>query len=309
MFALTRLRLPIAVIGAVVFAALLAFAAFSSTASATHSWSTYHWGHTGTVKLQLDDNLSANWESYLATASSHLDHNDWSENPNVLQTSINLNSTNSKRCNPTSGRVEVCNSKYGRNGWLGLASIWISGGHIVQGTAKMNDTYFNTSTYNTPGWRHLVTCQEVGHTFGLGHVNETYNTANEGTCMDYTNDPDGGSGGVAADDPPNQYPNGHDHDQLAGIYGAHTDSSNTFSSTSAASKLPAAARTVDPSDPAQRGRLVHRSPSGGVEIYERDFGGGHKVITRVIRATDGTPVPDTKSGAKGGGHNHDDHEH
>ena len=218
----------------------------------------------------------------------------------MLKTSINPNGTNTKRCNPTSGRVEVCNATYGKNGWLGLASVWVSGGHIVQGTAKMNDSYFNTSRYNTPAWRQFVMCQEVGHTFGLGHQDEDFDNANLDTCMDYTNNPES-----------NQHPDQHDYDQLKTpeMYG-HTDESNTFSSTSAASKLPPAAQAIDPSDLRQRGRLIHRSPGGQIEIYERDFGGGHKVITRVIRATDGTPAPDTKGGAKGGGgHNHDDHVH
>ncbi len=41
MFAMTRLALPVAVVVGVVVATLLALAAFSSTASATHTWSTY----------------------------------------------------------------------------------------------------------------------------------------------------------------------------------------------------------------------------------------------------------------------------
>src|SRR5688572_31754287 len=53
------------------------------------------------------------------------------------------------KCRPTAGRIEVCNAAYGNNGWLGIAQIWISGAHITQGTTKLNDTYFNTDTYNT----------------------------------------------------------------------------------------------------------------------------------------------------------------
>ena len=68
---------------------------------------------------------------------------------------------------------------------------------------KLNDTYFNTSTYNTEAWRNLVSCQEVGHTFGLDHQDENFNNPNLGTCMDYTNDPSS-----------NQHPNQHDYDHL-----------------------------------------------------------------------------------------------
>ncbi len=127
-------------------------------------------------------------------------------------------------------------------------------------------------------------CQEVGHTLGLAHVNETYDTANEGTCMDYTNNPVG--------PPSNEHPNDHDYAQLTAIY-SHTGETNTYGNTRAASRLPAAARDIDTSDPAQRGQLIHRSPSGGVEIYERNFGQGNRVLTRVIRVVEETPTPET----------------
>ena len=107
-------------------------------------------------------------------------------------------------CKPTVGRIEVCNGNYGNNGWLGIAQIWITGGvHITQATTKLNDTYFNTPTYNTPAWRQLVVCQEVGHNFGLGHQDENFDNVNLNTCMDYTSDPAS-----------NQHPNNHDYWQL-----------------------------------------------------------------------------------------------
>ena len=52
-----------------------------------------------------------------------------------------------KRCTSVTGAIRVCNAAYGNNGWLGLASINLdSKGHIVKGTAKMNDSY--ASYYN-----------------------------------------------------------------------------------------------------------------------------------------------------------------
>ncbi len=281
MFVMTRMRLMVAFIVWLAFAALLALAAFSTTASATHVWSTYHWGHKGSsITLQLDDNLSASWKPYLKTASSNpkayieSDNatHDWNDST-VLDTIIKP-STNTRQCAATSGRVEVCNAKYGNNGWIGLASIWTSGGHIVQGTAKMNDTY-SMDTYT----KQQVMCQEVGHTFGLGHTST--DGSSQDTCMDY----------ATAKIDRDQWPNLHDYQQLESIYKAHTDSSDTFSSTSAASKLPAAARAVDPADPSQRGRLIDRSSNGRVEIYERDLGQENKVITRLIRVAESTPAP------------------
>jgi hypothetical protein len=280
MFALTWLRLLITVVVGVASAALLALAAFSSTASAEHSWEEYHWGRTSNpFPLQLDDNVTPNWDSYLATASSN-----WSQST-ALDTTTPY-STNNKRCAATGGKVEVCNARYGFNDWLGVATIWISNGHIVQGTVKVNDSYYDTAKYNTPGWRNMVMCQEIGHTLGLGHVNENFDDPNTGSCMDYTNNPDAS--------PNNWYPNQHDYEQLETIY-SHTGESNTYGSATAASRLPAAARDIDTGEPAQRGRLIHRSANGGVELYERDFGGGNRALTRVIRAVEVTPAPETTS--------------
>src|SRR3990170_2409509 len=184
-----------------------------TTVKANHSWGGYHWARTSNpFTLKLGDNLSSAWDSYLGTTSY-----DWSLSA-VLNTTIVSGRTKARICRPSSGRVEVCNYTYGFNGWLGVAQIWVSGSHIAQGTVKVNDSYFNTSTYNTPPWRRLVMCQEVGHTFGLDHQDENFSNPNLGTCMDYTSDPDG--------PPSNEHPNQHDYDQLATIYG-HLDSTTT----------------------------------------------------------------------------------
>jgi hypothetical protein len=159
----------------------------------------YHWARTTTsFNLKLGDNVTAAWDAHLVTTAA-----DWSAS-DVLDTYIVAGLVNPKNCRPTAGRVEVCNAKYGNNGWLGIAQIWITGGvHITQGVTKVNDTYFNTAAYNTPAWRNLVMCQEVGHTLGLGHQDENFNNANLNTCMDYTSNPES-----------NQHPNTHDYDEL-----------------------------------------------------------------------------------------------
>src|SRR3990170_5379070 len=124
---------------------LIALVAFPYSASASHSWGNYHWARTSNpFTLKLGDNVSSTWDPYLVTTSS-----DWSQS-SVLDTTIVAGTQNPRRCRPTSGRVEVCNYRYGNNGWLGLAQIWISGDHITKGLTKVNDSYFNTSTYNTP---------------------------------------------------------------------------------------------------------------------------------------------------------------
>lgn len=244
-------------------ASALVVAAMQSSPSASHSWGGYHWARTAnpfTVKLGDNVNdLSGLWDVVLSTASI-----DWSKST-VLDTSIVPGQANSKNCRPTSGQVEVCNSKYGFNGWLGVASIWISGKHITQGTVKLNDSYFNTSTYSDPAWKQLVACQEIGHTFGLDHQDENFTNANLNTCMDYTNDPS-----------TNQHPNAHDYEELSIIY-SHLDSTTTLSLSRAASGAVL-------ESPAQWGQLMKSSRGGRLQVFERDFGNGERIVTFVIWA-------------------------
>jgi hypothetical protein len=277
LFAMTRLRGLGAIVIGSALAVLLALVAFSPAAQANHSWGNYHWARTNNnlFNLPLGDNVTLAWDSYLGTTAT-----DWSTS-SVLDTTIVAGKTSRSNCRPTSGRVEVCNYRYGSNGWLGVAQIWVNGSHIVQGTTKVNDTYFNTAKYNTPAWRNLVMCQEVGHTFGLDHQDEIFNNTNLGTCMDYTNDPSGlaGTNGTLS----NEHPNQHDYDQLATIY-THLDTKTTVGSTSAASTMPPAANQGNLNSRAEWGRKIHESPNGQLELYERDFGGGKKMYTFVIRA-------------------------
>jgi hypothetical protein len=277
LFAMTRLRGLGAIVIGSALAVLLALVAFSSDAQANHSWGNYHWARTNNnlFNLPLGDNVTLAWDSYLGTTAT-----DWSTS-SVLDTTIVAGKTSRSNCRPTSGRVEVCNYRYGSNGWLGVAQIWVNGSHIVQGTTKVNDTYFKTAKYNTPAWRNLVMCQEVGHTFGLDHQDEIFNNTNLGTCMDYTNDPSGlaGTNGTLS----NEHPNAHDYDQLATIY-THLDTKTTVGSTSAASTMPPAANQGNLNSRAEWGRKIHESPNGQLELYERDFGGGKRMFTFVILA-------------------------
>lgn len=237
----------------------LAVMASAVPASANHSWGGYHWARTSNpFTLQLGDNVSAQWKTYLATTSS-----DWSKST-VLDTTVVPGSTNAPRpCKARTGRVEVCSGAYGNNGWLGVASIWLSGSHITAGTVKVNDSYFASSTYNKPEWRNLVMCQEVGHTFGLDHQDTNFNNTNLGTCMDYTSNPLG--------PPDNEHPNQHDYDELVTIY-THLDSSTTVG----AAVQSIAAQSGD--DAASWGRSL------GHNVYQRDLGNGQRVVTFVIPA-------------------------
>lgn len=248
----------------------------ASPAEASHTWGSYHWARPANpFTLELADNLTSQWDASLVLASS-----DWTAS-SVLDTTVVAGNNNPKTCKPVAGRVEVCNAKYGNNGWLGIAQIWASGSHITQGVVKLNDTYFNTASYNTPEWRNFVTCQEVGHTFGLGHQDEAFDNPNLGSCMDYTSDPS-----------TNQHPNAHDYELLESIYG-HTDSFTTVKSsgdgTTDGGGGNGKGNGKGNSGKAQDdwGRAVNGGAHGGghhPDVFVKDLGNGQVVVTHVFWA-------------------------
>jgi hypothetical protein len=248
----------------------VAIALAAGAASADHAWGNYHWARSDNpFTLLAGDNVDGTWDGYLNGAIA-----DWNKS-SVLDLVKVAGGTRPKNCRPTAGRIEVCNARYGNNGWLGIAQIWITGGtHITQGITKLNDTYFATATYNTPAWRRLVACQEIAHDFGLDHQDENFDNPNLGSCMDYTSDPDG--------PPSNEHPNSHDYQMVESIY-SHVDSLSTVGAA-AMHGSPAAMNQIEFDGPRQWGRLVRTSRNGRVQIYELDFGRGHKVVTHVFWA-------------------------
>lgn len=247
-----------------VAATLCALVAGAVSLRADHAWGSYHWAQQSTpFTLQVGNNLSGGWQTAFYTALS-----DWSQST-VLDVNGVVGGTNPKNCRPTSGRIEVCNSKYGQNGWLGIAQIWASGSHISQAITKLNDTYFNMPRYNTSAWRNMVMCQEIGHDFGLDHQDENFTNANLGTCMDYTNDPS-----------TNQHPNQHDYGQLVDIY-SHSDSFTTVGQvTNGAPGLGAVAQL----ERDQFGQLIRSTNGGRTQLFVLELGAGQRVFTHVIWA-------------------------
>lgn len=196
-------------------AAAVLTCAVSVSAYANHSWNNYHWARTtSSFNLQVVDSVSSSWEDELTRALGQ-----WSQSSklDLTVTSYSNSSTTRRSCSAVSGKIRVCNYAYGSTGWLGLASINLdSGGHISQGTAKMNDSY--SSSFASQDERRHVMCQEVGHLFGLGHTSE--DGSSQGTCMDY-------SQSVYS-----TAPNQHDYDELAAIY-SHLDSYRSANGVSA----------------------------------------------------------------------------
>ena len=241
------------------------FVAGGTLVYASHSWGGYHWARTSNpFTLNMGDNVSSAWDAYLGEASSY-----WSASA-VLDTRVVRGGTTPKNCRATNGRVEVCGSKYGFNGWLGVASIWVSGSHITKSTVKVNDSYFNTATYNTPSWRRLVMCQEIGHTFGLDHQDENFSNSNLGTCMDYTSNPNGPLS--------NEHPNAHDYEQLEATY-AHLDSTTTVRQV-----ISNRFGNNNEADANEWGKKARKDSRDKTSVYVRDLGNNDKLFTFVLWA-------------------------
>lgn len=246
---------------------LSVFAMLAGVSHASHSWGGYHWARTANpFTLKVGNNLSSNWTTQFNTAIA-----DWS-NSSVMDLTA-VTGTAGKRCRMVSGTVQVCNSTYGNNGWLGLASINITGGtHITQGSAKMNDTYFNSATYNNPNEKLHVMCQEIGHTFGLDHQSTNGQSLN--TCMDYFSNT-----GDNANSTLSTHPNMHDYNELVTIY-THLDSFNSFSTIAASSA--ASTRSEVTNAPETWGQLMTQSKNGRNSIYGRLNSDGSETYTHVF---------------------------
>lgn len=253
----------------------LVLAAFSGVSQATHSWGGYHWARASNpFTLKVGDNLTTlDWKNHLAAAS-----NDWNS-PDLfgaastpLITAIVAGQSSKRTCSMVKGTTQVCNGKYGNNGWLGLASINITDGtHITQGTAKMNDTYFSLATYNNSNEKRHVICQEVAHTFGLDHQSTDGSSLN--TCMDYFSNT-----GANATNSASTRPNAHDFEELSTIY-AHSDSTTTVAASVATT--PSAADVDITDDPRSWGTLMRQSANGRSSLYERFNRDGSRTLTHV----------------------------
>jgi hypothetical protein len=251
-------------VGTAAAATLAALAA--APAIANHAWSTYHWSTPNGIATPLVvDNTVGAWKTRVNIAVA-----DWNQS-NHIDSASQTGSTNQKRCPMVSGTIQVCNSSYGQTGWLGIATISLSGGHIVAGSTKLNDTYFALSQYNTESWKQLVTCQEIGHDYGLGHQDEDFSTDLTNSCMDYTSQPGG-----------NEHPDGHDYDQLALIY----NHSEGGSSGGGGGGGPGKGKPLgtEPGDgPLAWGRAVGKDADGRPNEYVRNFN-GYTIITHVTWA-------------------------
>ncbi len=186
------------------------FAAAPAAALPTQSWNGYKWSRTGLLEIKVGNNLTSIWQPYLATAASQ-----WSASP-VIDFATVAGKSPTAACGGVFGTVQICNSNYGANGWLGYTNVWTSGGFVVQATIRLNDYYFGNGKYNATEWRSATVCHELGHSLGLDHADASRTNANSGSCLDTSNDATGrlGTNGTLA----NVAPLGSDLANLNAIY-------------------------------------------------------------------------------------------
>lgn len=258
---------------------VFALAAFPISAGARHAWGKYHWARTANpFTIRVIDSMTTDWDDNLDQAMA-----DWSQSTVLDLTKEAGNTDNATRqnCVAVQGKVHSCNYTYGTTGWSGLAQIWLTtGNHIIQGTAKMNDTY--AAGYAEVSKQHII-CQEIGHDWGLDHQSET--GADLDTCMDY------------ADAFDNPSPNQGDYDQLLCIYdpatkgltltaGPHrcrgTGHLDNFNSMTSNAQMPAGFANADVHAQENWGEKVE--DNGKFAVFVRDFGSGYKIVTFVTWA-------------------------
>jgi hypothetical protein len=177
---------------------------FAPAANASHAWESFHWSRAANpLRLEVVDSVVGEWDALLTASVA-----DWDRSTVLaLSSSSGADSLVDRiLCRPIGGKIRVCNAHYPDPTWLGLATVWLKGGHVAQATAQVNDTWFDTVYADANAKRHVL-CQEIGHGFGLDH------TYTEPTCMDDT-------GGLS--DPAYVSPGPHDYHQLEAVY-AHLD--------------------------------------------------------------------------------------
>ena len=244
------------------------------------------------IPLIVGDNLTGVWrdEDRFNKAIEQ-----WNQSSVVFLEKVDSQGSCTATTTGIPGQIEVCNANYGKSllkgTAIGIARSWLieegegeREGHIGKGVVLLDDAYLvlpNELNINTPAWREYVICQELGHTLGLslltplnmgspwkapGHRNEEHDNPNLGTCMDYTGNP--------GNPPSNQQPDQEDFRQLEALYNhSHTGNSKArlFDRF-----LNMKIRKND------MGRLIRSNKDGGVQVYEKYFGQGRKIITHVL---------------------------
>lgn len=217
-----------------------------------------HWARTSNpFTLQVKANLTGKWRKHATRAAR-----DWQKSGVVRVRVTNSNGGNRRVCQPRNGQVELCNAKFGENGWLGLARVWIdSNNHIVKASISMNDTYFNRAPYNKAKARQHTMCHELGHVLGLDHNGQK-------SCMNDSNR------SVFRDAKPSK----RDYNKLKQIY-RHKDNKAAVRNTAREG-----ARFGAASDPGGPSAADEGTFSATETVRTERLPGGGRLVTTVIWA-------------------------
>ena len=159
----------------------LAAAALASTAAtpagARFEAAQYHWPRTSTpVRVQVGDNVDSRWDSALRLAVADWNKSTFIDSPLVPGTSAG-------NCKGVAGTIQVCNSSYGRNGWLSLTSVGVSGASdATEATIRLNDSYFASAPFGHSS-RTAALCRAIGHSLGLADVPAAASAPVTSGCM------------------------------------------------------------------------------------------------------------------------------
>jgi hypothetical protein len=156
------------------------------------------------LNLRVINALTPDWHQYYEDSMA-----DWENGaPDALTLRSEMAAQPDPACEAIRGTMKVCNNDYGENGWKGLNEVLVtSQGIIVVSVAKMNEWYLASRNSNSAERRYTM-CHELGHGFGLNHVDENFRNRDLGTCMDYTVRPQN-----------NLLPNTDNYETLAMLYG------------------------------------------------------------------------------------------
>lgn len=191
---ISRPAVALAVAAATLFAVV-------TIAGADHSWNGYHWPSDKLAPTVVSKTSSSLYDVPAAVA-------EWAN----LGTPISPTLVGGRK-----GDIAV--SEGFSPFWLGLARVFVEGGHITSAEVKLNTRLLKS--YGAAVADHVL-CQELGHVLGLDHNRDgAIGGSPDNSCM---ND-QGHLGQYSA-------PNGHDIEQLNAIY-SHLDSAGGANPASA----------------------------------------------------------------------------
>lgn len=129
----------------------------------THEWRTY--GNDG-LEILIENALEDRWTPILDEYVEKWDAGYSDVKPLTLSV---RRVEEDYHCDPTPGRLKVCNGDYGATDWRGINIVLLQNGWIAHSVAKLNDYWLDKEGAFQ---QRYTMCHELGHGFGLAHTDE-----------------------------------------------------------------------------------------------------------------------------------------